>query len=966
MGLVLCQGLTWGQPAEVGEDWRDAPPENAVVLDPVGRWRPVTWRGTPHTSYAGLMQDEGVCCMVVAEPGKRHPWRRPLASPIDPQRYPMVVMTYRATGILPSNERLLWMDDTTGAFRGGIEVFYNRDLQADGEVHEAVADLRDKHPKAEITILRLYPHCKGPEPAVFELLGLRFEAENEQPPMELERGPTASVQVIGEDGAPVAGANVVMDPERLNWSRSAMTDAAGKATVQGLNNQYGRHALRVSKEGMVPVDIGLPGGGEATQTVRLRAAARYGGTVSDEEGKPVSLAVVRLELQAMDMTGGSIYETAKVLSDGDGRWQTEALPRTFSSLTMTVEHPDYVSGRVELPPANALHEGTAKTVLKFGLPVRGLVVGPGGNVVDDATVSLNHASWTQGQKPVNTDETGGFGFPHCVPGKAVLLVQSPQYAPALMEIEIKPDMDELLVELEEGGVICARVVDGAGNPVQGVHVRPTAWRSTAELSWEGVTNAEGRFVWHGAPKDAVQFQLYKGGYTMLHNYRLTASDEERTITMGEPTRLKGTVTDAETGEAIKNCLIVPGLVWHHGLNNAKRQLSWQNSQAQRVTDGTYDLSSMQRYFGTQHAQVLRAEAKGYGLATSPEFAPGSGLQTYDFKLTKGPGIAGRMLLPDGKPAAGAKMALVLPESSVTMMNAGFDPGNVAVVETEADGEFWLPLPEGEWRLAVSHPDGYGEYTADDYLKSTDLKLVPWGRIEGVFRIGTGPASNREVCIRTYVTRWGADKPAAAYHRYSTKTDAQGKFVFDRVAPGGGVVSALVRLSLYSQSTSGGVWCDVAPGETSTVEMGGMGRPVVGKLVLPEAAPAEVDLALTHGSIHRAPSAPRLDQPEDAPQWQKGAAYRATKMQMVRGGSLAVRVAADGTFRVEDVPAGDHVLHLSIATPIPGHNDMAGKTVGAVFREFTVPEMKDGRSDEPLDLGKLPVSLGSPGLLRRGH
>ena len=60
--------------------------------------------------------------------------------------------------------------------------------------------------------------------------------------------------------------------------------------------------------------------------------------------------------------------------------------------------------------------------------------------------------------------------------------------------------------------------------------------------------------------------------------------------------------------------------------------------------------------------------------------------------------------------------------------------------------------------------------------------------------------------------------------------------------------------------------------------------------------------------------------------------------------------ADGTFRVDDVPPGRYELRVSVAASgTPKYEHLGGLT-----REFTVPPVPGGQSDEPVDLGTLTV------------
>jgi hypothetical protein len=69
-------------------------------------------------------------------------------------------------------------------------------------------------------------------------------------------------------------------------------------------------------------------------------------------------------------------------------------------------------------------------------------------------------------------------------------------------------------------------------------------------------------------------------------------------------------------------------------------------------------------------------------------------------------------------------------------------------------------------------------------------------------------------------------------------------------------------------------------------------------------------------------------------------------------SYPFAVNPDGSFRVDDVPAGDYQITIGIQ-----HNNPQGgygEQLGAGRAEFTVPEMPGGRSDEPLQLDPINV------------
>ena len=75
-----------------------------------------------------------------------------------------------------------------------------------------------------------------------------------------------------------------------------------------------------------------------------------------------------------------------------------------------------------------------------------------------------------------------------------------------------------------------------------------------------------------------------------------------------------------------------------------------------------------------------------------------------------------------------------------------------------------------------------------------------------------------------------------------------------------------------------------------------------------------------------------------------------------GRSYAVKVEPDGSFRVEDVPAGKYQLSIHVYEPPVGRQCGFGELIGSLSHEFAVPEMPGGRSDQALALGDLVLEV----------
>lgn len=69
----------------------------------------------------------------------------------------------------------------------------------------------------------------------------------------------------------------------------------------------------------------------------------------------------------------------------------------------------------------------------------------------------------------------------------------------------------------------------------------------------------------------------------------------------------------------------------------------------------------------------------------------------------------------------------------------------------------------------------------------------------------------------------------------------------------------------------------------------------------------------------------------------------------------ISVNPDGTFRIEDISAGTYTLQIGVS--IGDRMHLKNRRYGRVSRQIVVPDVPDGRSDTPLDLGKIIIQVG---------
>jgi RNA polymerase sigma factor (sigma-70 family) len=336
-------------------------------------------------------------------------------------------------------------------------------------------------------------------------------------------------------------------------------------------------------------------------------------------------------------------------------------------------------------------------------------------------------------------------------------------------------------------------------------------------------------------------------------------------------------------------------------------------------------------------------------------------------------IEGIVIAPDGEPLIDAEVFLATPQASV---NVYADRSNAPRIITEKDGKFSFPAQGKDWVIVVMHPDGMATATAEDLAASNMVLLKKWGRIEGTLYAATKPLPGETINIG----EWGmADDPLSnCVNRQTTvKTDKDGHFVLAKVAPGAPLLSHNEMKSWMQM----GKWecVEVKPGQTTTVDLGAKGRPVVGKVTVPPGW--EKKLALKSDRVHYWEIDARLMAPLDPAHpgegiprslegmpipllWQamtprqqhfyrekwehsaEGIAYRSFMF------AEQTTISPGGAFRFDVLRPGKYSVSVRALENMRAQNMM--EDVAGGFMDIVVPEPPNGAkvSEEAVDVGAI--------------
>jgi hypothetical protein len=233
-----------------------------------------------------------------------------------------------------------------------------------------------------------------------------------------------------------------------------------------------------------------------------------------------------------------------------------------------------------------------------------------------------------------------------------------------------------------------------------------------------------------------------------------------------------------------------------------------------------------------------------------------------------------------------------------------------------------------------------------------MTLRPWGRVEGTLHVNAKLGANEHVALSPK-RNLPMEDDIRAFFDYNIEADALGRFVFERVVPSPAAVARRIEVTTYRFVF--GPWepVNVDPGKTAQVNVGGNGRPVIGRAVEPLGMKTSIDW--TVGDFRFRLQPPPITEPPNMTREQRAAWYKTWATTEEGKAHLAwqenprfhgFRVARDGSFRIDDVTPGTYDLTLQF------FDGASRRAIATAERTALVPPIPGGRSDEPLDLGTI--------------
>ncbi len=487
-------------------------------------------------------------------------------------------------------------------------------------------------------------------------------------------------------------------------------------------------------------------------------------------------------------------------------------------------------------------------------------------------------------------------------------------------------MDAIALTVGPGRIMTGKVVNSKGQPVPGAFVVIDTWRGTRALGVFLKTDAQGIFRWNEAPPETVRINVSHVGFDSIIQRDVSPEAKEIVFGLRRSLSISGSIVGAQSTKRFDQQVQVELGVADPETGVIKWGPNNQVFAMQGHLQANVDVERTPEF-------RLRIKAKGYETVESRLFRADEGQVTYDVKLKKsdkpeGTLVTGVVRTPDGKPLAGADVAVTYPMSGgrdrlppVQIENGKIQVNDLLpVVKTDAEGAFSLtrePDPEGLYfAVIVAHPDAYGEVGRAAFEADPTIVAQPWARIEGRATVRGKPVPG--ALVQYFADRMGNPDVPHVSNGGKVNADDQGRFVIERVVPGDVRVSGGFREGTNGTAWSNGTLVEVRSGETARAEIGGNGRPVIAKIVPPAGFDPKADYTI-YSEFQIESDRPRVPYPKDilakrdkSLTWWGRAWWASVEGHQYRRnwfGFSQAKLQPDGTLRAEEVPPGDYRLQL---------------------------------------------------------
>ena len=517
-------------------------------------------------------------------------------------------------------------------------------------------------------------------PATVELRG----DEPVAPTVALRPASSLRGSVVNSAGGSVEGAEVsaVHKPEgptrRFGGPvQKARTEASGGFAIRGLE-PGAVYRLEATADGYAPGDTEArtaqpddPASRPEPVEIVLGRGAQAFGRVVDESDQPIAGATVVLDSQSDDpmermrrmMLGAE--PASEATSDGDGMFSFHHV--AAGNYRMSAKSTGFAAASV---PGIELTEGAedidlGTLVLSPGVRVHGVVVDSDGQGLEGAEIRMSvqqggammrvFNSARGGPADATSGSDGGFELVDLAPDDQVSIFASlTGYQRASVDGVRAPNDEPARIVLQESAEVRGRVVDDTGLPVEGADVGVAIARNQGPFGRfrevdSATSDTDGLFELLDAPIGSARLKAEAEGFREAEK-NVELEEGERLdgveLVLRPGARIVGTVTDSDGLPVVDAAVAVED----EGAGANPMLMMFGGGGAKTDGDGTFLLDGLET--GRQTIVAVKDSQRA-----SRVLEVKTGTNRLDVRFTTGASVAGRVVDPDGLPAADVHLTL---------------------------------------------------------------------------------------------------------------------------------------------------------------------------------------------------------------------------------------------------------------------------------------------------------------------
>ncbi|TNV71574.1 hypothetical protein FGO68_gene8817 [Halteria grandinella] len=653
-----------------------------------------------------------------------------------------------------------------------------------------------------------------------------------------------------ETGQPIAGAEVISFSDNIRSIDT--TDSSGHVKIDSDPQRNNSLTIHVNKDGYLQWNVIydrssllLPFPPEAEIEGKLVRGATIGGRVTDKDGLPIADAKVTYAYELTRDGKRDRVSSKEVRTDADGRWISSSFDSQADRVRIKARHPKYVMGlspyvadpRSEIvEPFRELVDRTHTVRMQPGHKFEAKVIGPNGHPVEGARAYLDYWNGYLEDAGVSSNaegllEVANLGSLDGSPYRSIqAIVHKPGIGWYSMKLTEKSYDQPMTIRLEPPRKFTMQVVDPGGKPIVSAQVRPDYLPPEITVRGTYRTDEQGIFETDDFPPGKWPMIAMKAGFEGDSIQADAASSPEMKLILRPEPRVEGTVTDSLTGEPVKSFRIIQV---HDGQDLRQREIGSSEVAGRFIQNWFYAVPG-ENQLDTKIR--IRIEADGYEpfetepfLVSKPPAMLGIAMKSD----TRSKFITGKVLKPDGTPAADAEVSyFTVMGDSGRAVEPGINRGRIErirkdggligrrsienlrnLTRTAPDGTFRIPVDFDRIGLVVTHESGAYRAGAVSQAPNepVELKLLPLGQVEGQVLVAGKPMASKQLTFE-YIFDEQQGRSSFSIPIQGV-TDENGRFVFDRIVPGK-IQVRYPRANDGGRSGFSGALLDVAPGATT--------------------------------------------------------------------------------------------------------------------------------------------------------